>query len=174
MYAVVGCSECSALWIVEGRPETTECPRCGSTRQFSKRRKFVTTEDEDHAREVRSSMLANRSGYGDAFADLDSFSEMDAATDEAVVSDDEYLEAAGIDPDEVAAAGERADAAGGGSVSKKERVREAVRELDRPTEDDIVAYCAEHGVSDEYARRTLEKLARSGEVSESRGVYRLL
>ncbi|QDX40733.1 DUF5817 domain-containing protein [Salarchaeum sp. JOR-1] len=175
MYAVVGCSECSALWILEGRPETTECPRCGSTRQFSKRRKFVTTEDEDHAREVRSSMLANRSGYGDAFADLDSFSEMDAATDEAVVSDDEYLEAAGIDPDEVAAAGERADSGGsGGSVSKKERVREAVRELDQPTEDDIVAYCGEHGVGAEYARRTLEKLARSGEVSESRGVYRLL
>jgi len=173
VYAVVGCSECSALWILEGRPETTECPRCGSQRQFSKRRKFVTTEDEDHAREVRSSMLAARSGYGDAFADLDSFSEMEAATDEAVVSDDEYLDAVGVDPDAVAEAGERAESSGG-SVSKKERVREAVRTLDQPTEDDIVAYCAEHGVSADYARRTLEKLARTGEVSESRGVYRLL
>lgn len=174
MYAVVGCSECSALWIVESRPETTQCPRCGHRKDYAKRRKFVSTEDEDHAREVRSSMLANRAGQGDAFADLDSFADLEADTEREVVSDDEYLEAAGIDPDEVREAGERAESSSGGSVSKRERVREAVRELDGPTEADIVSYCAEHGVGESYARKALEKLVRAGDVSESRGTYRLL
>src|SRR6056297_2742917 len=77
MYAVVGCSDCQALKIVEGRPETTQCPRCGKRRTFEKLKKFVETDDEDHAREVRSSMLATRQGEGEAFAELDSFSEMD-------------------------------------------------------------------------------------------------
>ena len=101
MYAVVGCSDCSALWIVEGRPETTQCPRCGSRKQVEKLKQFVTTDDADHAREVRASMLATRSGHGDAFANLDDFATMDEYVDEDVVSDDEYLESAGIDTDEV-------------------------------------------------------------------------
>ena len=83
MYAVVGCSEWSARWVVEGRPETTQCPRCGGRRQHAKRRKFVETDDENHAREVRASMLANRQGHGDDFAELESFAEMDRRGEEA-------------------------------------------------------------------------------------------
>lgn len=173
MYAVVGCGECSALWIVEGRPETTQCPRCGKRRAYAKRRKFVTTEDEDHAREVRSSILANRSGHGEAFADLDSFAEMESDTAERVVGDDEYLETAGLDADEVRAAGERAERSEG-SVSRRERVREALRELDSPTADEVVAYCAEHGVEESFVRSALERLVRAGEAVESGGEYRPL
>lgn len=173
MYAVVGCGECSALWIVEGRPETSECPRCGKRRAYAKRRKFVTTEDENHAREVRSSMLANRSGHGEAFADLDSFAEIESDTEEGVVSDDEYLAASGVDADEVRAAGERADTSGE-SVSRRERVRAALRDLDSPTADGVVAYCSEHGIEESFVRTALERLVRSGEASESGGRYRLL
>lgn len=171
MYAVVGCSDCSALWVVEGRPETTQCPRCGSRKQFEKLKQFVTTEDVDHAREVRASMLATRSGHGDAFANLDDFATMDEYVDEDVVSDDEYLESAGVDTEEVAAAGERAESTTT-TVSRKERVERALEELDRPTEDEVVAYCEEHGVPADYARNALEKLVRAGEASESRGRYR--
>lgn len=173
MYAVVGCSDCSALWVVDGRPETTQCPRCGSRKQFEKLKQFVTTEDVDHAREVRASMLATRSGHGDAFAKLDDFATMDEYVDEDVVSDDEYLENAGLDTDEVAAAGERAESQST-TVSRKERVERALKELDRPTEDEIVAYCEEHGVPGDYARDALEKLVRVGEASESQGRYRSL
>ncbi|MFB6077708.1 MAG: DUF5817 domain-containing protein [Halarchaeum sp.] len=172
MYAVVGCSECSMLWVVEGRPERTECPRCGTSRAHAKRKQFVTTEDREHAAEVRASMLANRSGFGDAFADLDSYAAMGERAAESVVDDDEYLDGAGVDAGEVAAAAARASS--GGSVSRKERVREALRELDAPDEDDVAAYCEEHGVSGEYAREALARLVRRGEASESRGVYRLL
>jgi len=174
MYAVVGCSDCSALWIVEGRPDASECPRCGARRKFAKRRKFVTTEDEDHAREVRASMLANRRDEGEAFAELDSFSELERQAAEAGMDDDEYLNRAGIDADEVAAAGDRAGSGRGGGQSRKETVLAALRELDRPTEDEVVEYAAERGVPGDYVRDALGKLARRGEVSEHRGEYRLL
>jgi hypothetical protein len=181
MYAVVGCSDCQALWIVEGRPETSECPRCGAQRQYAKRRKFVSTDDEDHAREVRSSILANRQGHGDAFAELDSFAELDEQVDAVGPTDEEYLEGSGLDVDAVAKAGERAESgrgkeggAGGGSRSRQQVVRDAVRDLDDPTEDAVVAYADDHGVPADYTRRALEKLVRAGEATENRGVYRLV
>lgn len=175
VYAVVGCSECDMLWVVEGRPETSQCPRCGTRRPYAKRRKFVSTEDEDHAREVRASILANRQGHGDAFAELDSFAEIDEYVDEVGPDDAEYLEASGVDPDEVAAAGERAEgSSAGGGRSRQETVRAALRELDEPTGDDVVAYASERGVPEGYTRKALEKLVRAGEATENRGVYRLV
>jgi len=172
MYAVVGCSDCSALWVVDGRPETTQCPRCGSRKQFVNLKQFVTTDDADHAREVRASMLANRSGHGDAFAEMDDFATMNRYVDEDVVSDDEYLTSAGIDTDEVEAAGKRAETSTTNSMSRKQRVQQALLDLDQPTEDEIVDYCTEHGVPADYTRKALEKLVRAGEASESRGQYR--
>src|SRR6056297_858299 len=138
MYAVVGCSECSALWIVEGRPGTSQCPRCGQRRQHDKRRRFVETDDEDHAREVRGSMLANRQGHGDAFAELDSFAEMDRQVDDAGVDDETYLDASGVDSEAVASAADRADRGAGGGTSRKETVLQALRDLEDPTEADVV------------------------------------
>jgi len=172
MYAVVGCGECGALWLVEGRPETSQCPRCGTTRAYEKRREFVTTDDEDHAREVRASMLAARGGHDDAFADLDSFAELETRVDEAGVDDETYLEESGVDSDAVAAAADRLES--GGSRSREELLRAALRELDEPRAEDVVAYAREHGVPAADTERALEKLVRAGEVSENRGVYRLL
>ncbi|WP_135304013.1 DUF5817 domain-containing protein [Haloarcula amylovorans] len=174
MYAVVGCSECSALWVVEGRPETTQCPRCGKRRQHAKRRKFVETDDEAHAREVRASMLANRQGHGDDFAELDSYAEMERQADESGIDDETYLEASGLDSERVAAAGERAEQGATNGSSRKETVLSALRELDSPTEDAVVAYAEEREVPADYTRDALAKLVRAGAVSESRGTYRLL
>lgn len=174
MYAVVGCTDCSALWIVEGRPETTACPRCGKRRQFSKLRKFVETEQKEAAAEARASMLANRGGEGEAFAATDSFAEMDDYVTEAGMSDEEYLEEAGLDTDEVAAAGERAESGSGGGTSRKETVEAALRELDSPTEEEIVAYAAERGVPEAYTEQALERLHRQGDITVSGGTYRPL
>jgi len=170
MYAVVGCGECQALWIVEGRPERSGCPRCGTTRKYEKRREFVTTENEDHAREVRASMLAARQGEDEAFAELDSFAELDDQVEDAGIDDETYLSASGLDPETVAAAGESET----GSQSREEVVRAALRDLDAPTETDIVAYAGERGVPESYTQRALAKLVRRGEASESRGTYRPL
>lgn len=174
MYAVVGCSECSNLWIIEGRTETTQCPRCGSRKAYKKRKKFVETDDANHARDVRASMLANRQGEGDAFAKLDSFGNLADDVADGVVSDEEYLEESGLDVGEVEAAGDRDPRGSTRSGSKKEIVERALEELERPTEDEVAEYAGERGVSAEYVEDALEKLARRGEVSESRGRYRRL
>ncbi|SEW21298.1 DUF5817 domain-containing protein [Natrinema salifodinae] len=174
MYAVVGCSECSHLWIIEGRSETTQCPRCGSRKAYEKRKKFVETDDAAHARDVRASMLANRQGEGEAFAKLDSFAELEDDVADGVVDDAEYLEESGLAVDEVEAAGDRDPRGPARSGSKKEIVKAALDALDEPTEDEVVEYAAERGVEAEYASDALEKLARRGVVSESRGRYRLL
>jgi hypothetical protein len=174
MYAVVGCGDCSALWIVEGRPDTSQCPRCGTTRKYEKRRQFVTTDEEDHAREVRSSMLANRQDLGEEFAGLDSFAEMDEYVDESGIDDETYLDASGVDTDEVAAAAERSEGSAGGSLSRKETVQQALRELDEPDESAVVAYASERGVPESYTRNALQKLLERGEATETRGRYRPL
>ncbi|WP_339104886.1 DUF5817 domain-containing protein [Haloterrigena salinisoli] len=174
MYAVVGCSECSNLWIIEGRSETTQCPRCGARKAYEKRKKFVETDDASHARDVRASMLANRQGEGEAFAELDSFDALEDEVADGVVDDDEYLAESGLDVDEVSAAGERDPRGPTRSGSKKEIVERALEDLERPTEDEIVDYAGERGVSAEYVRDALEKLVGRGEVSESRGRYRRL
>jgi hypothetical protein len=173
MYAVVGCSDCQALWIVEGRPERSECPRCGTTRKYDKRREFVTTDDEDHAREVRSSMLAARQDMDDEFADLASFADLETQVEEAGIDDETYLEASGLDSEEIAEAAERRTGSGG-SRSREETVRAAISEQSDPTAEDILAYAEEHGVDRAYVERALDKLVRAGEATESGGTYRLL
>ena len=173
MYAVVGCSDCGALWVLSGRPDTSGCPRCEKRHRFSKLKKFVTTEDENHAREVRASMLANRAGHGDAFADVEDFTTLEDFVDDAGMSDDEFLERSGVDADEVAAVGERAEQSTR-SLGKRAAVETALQELDRPTEAEVKAFAAEHGVDGEYVERALSKFERAGEISKSDGRYRTL
>lgn len=174
MYAVVGCSDCRALWVVEGRPETTQCPRCGSRKQFDSLKRFVTADDPDRARQARAAMLAERQDREGAFAELDDFATMERYLDEAGIDEETYLESGGVDPDAAAAAGERAGQGQGGSKSRREIVLDALAALDEPTIEDVRAYASERGVPDEYVERALTKLVRAGEVSESRGTYRLL
>lgn len=174
MYAVVGCSECSHLWLLEGRSETTQCPRCGSRRAYEKRKKFVETEDADHARDVRASMLANRQGEGEAFAELESYATLETRVDGGVIDETAYLESSGLDAEKIDAAGERDPRGPNRRGSKKDVVTRALEELEEPTEDEVVTYAGNRGVSAEYVRRALEKLARHGEVSERRGRYRAL
>jgi hypothetical protein len=170
MYAVVGCSDCEMLWIVEGRPERTECPRCGASRNHEARRKFVRTDDEDHAREVRASMLAARSDQSEAFAELDSFAALEAQVESAGIDDETYLAESGIDPEAVEAAGDRDT----GRQSREQIVRGAVRDLDEPTAEAVRSYASERGVPADYTDRALEKLEQAGELLERDGVLRLL
>lgn len=121
MYAVVGCDRCSSLWVVEGRPETTRCPRCRKRHRYETRKKFVVTDDAEHAREARANMLAERGTAGDEDIDLD-FAAMGREADEPGMSDEEYLEESGIDADAVAdagsATGNRATGAGSRTGSR--------------------------------------------------------
>lgn len=172
MYAVVGCGECGALWVLEGRPDTSRCPRCGTTRQFDARREFFTSEDADEARQARASMLASRSDHGAAFEALDSFAGLEAAVAEAGIDDETYLAESGLDVTAIEAV--EADESGSGGGGIEGVVRAALRELERPDEEAVVGFAAERGVSREAVERVLTGLRRSGEVTERDGGYRLL
>jgi DNA-directed RNA polymerase subunit RPC12/RpoP len=178
MYAVVGCNECGTRWLLSDPDEadSAQCPRCGKRHRTRKLKRFYQSEDRDAARQVRAAILAERSGHKDAFDDLESVAEMEARVADAGVDDEEYLTGSGLDADEVTEAGERATSrhTGGGSRSRPDVVRDALREADRPTESDVVDYAVEAGVPAEAARDVLDRLTRRGEVTESRGVYRLL
>lgn len=173
MYAVVGCSSCDALWIVEGRPETTSCPRCRSRHQFDRLKRFVTTEDKDEAREVRAAMLADRQDQSDAYESLDSVGDMESVLDEVGIEDGEFLAAKGVDPDAAAAAGDEATASAT-RKSRRERVLDALRTLDEPSEAEVVAHATERGVPEDYVRTALEKLTRAGEITRTPDGYRLV
>jgi len=175
MYAVVGCRDCRALWVVEGRPDGTRCPRCGTRRQFDKLRTFVETDDADEAKQARAALLARQQGQSEAFADLDPFGALEDRAADAGPDEETYLEEAGVDSEAVAEADERAEhGAGRGGPGRVETVRAAVRDLDDPTEADVVAYATERGVDAETAAETLDRLVARGEVLENRGTYRLV
>lgn len=171
MYAVVGCSNCQALWIVADRPETTTCPRCGTRHQFERLKQFATTEDREEAREVRSAMVADAQDQAAAYERLDSVSELGRAAADRVVDDAEYLDAHGLDPETVAAAGEQS---AGGARSRRERILAALETLEEPTEDAVIEYATDRGVPAEAVREALEKLAREGTIVREGARYRLL
>ena len=171
MYAVVGCGECSALWVVEGRPATTSCPACRKRHRFETLKKFVETERADAAREARTTLLTARSDH--APDELDSFAELESRAEAGGLGEEEYLEATGIDAERVCAAGERTTETRG-TQSRVDVVREALAELDDPTEEAVVAYAEDRNVPREFAERALSRLVRRGAASEHRGRYRPL
>ena len=175
MYAVVGCSACDHLWLLSDprTAETATCPRCGRTHQTKKLRRLAEDEDREAARQARSALLAKRGGNSEAFAEIAHVAEMEHDLDDTGVDDREYLAESGLDPDAVAAAGERASSRKQ-SRSRDEIVRDAIRDHDAPTADDVEAYAESHGVPGEKAQELLEALVRRGEVSESDGTYRLI
>lgn len=175
MYAVVGCTDCHALWLLSDpeSAETATCPRCGRRHRTGRLKRLFAAADRETAREARASMLADAADATDSFESTPSVAEMDAETDAPAVDDDEYLDAAGIDPDAVAAAGERSDRRSR-SRSRPEVVRDALRELDDPDESDVVAYAAANGVPEDAAADLLDRLVRRGEATAHGGTYRLL
>ncbi|MFB6146789.1 MAG: DUF5817 domain-containing protein [Halobacteriaceae archaeon] len=176
MYSVVGCTDCGAFWVVEGRPDTTACPRCDRRHQFDRLEQFVETADRDAAREARAALLAERSGETEAFEAVDAYADLEDAVESSGVDDETYLAASGVDPDAVAAAGERAaeGRGGGGSTDRVTVVREAVAALDDPDAEAVVDRAASRGVDPERAREVLARLRRSGDVVERNGTLRLV
>ncbi|MFC7202238.1 DUF5817 domain-containing protein [Haloferax namakaokahaiae] len=177
MYAVVGCTNCSNMWLLSDpkASKTATCPRCGRRHQTKKLRHFFESDDKDAARQARAALLAKKHGDSAEFAQVEHVSDLGRQVEESGIDDREYLEGSGLDADEVFQAGERAENKGNsGSPDRVTIIRDAVRDGDRPTEDEIVAVAVERGVPAEKAQDVLEKLRRRGEVSESRGRYRLL
>lgn len=174
MYAVVGCSNCDALWVVEGRPETTGCPRCQRRHTFDSLKQFATAETADEAREARSQLMAARSGHPDLLETVPSYATLTERLDSVGVSESEYLTASGLDPEALAAAGERAMRGSQTSGSKRELLMSILEEHPGSTAGEIRSYAGDDRISESYVDRALDRLARAGQVTERDGEYRLL
>ena len=169
-YAVVGCSHCGTLWILDGGTETATCPGCGTRHTRSKLRSLVETDDVDRARTMRARLLADRTGATGSGTDLDSFVVDSDRTDTPVVDDDEYLGAAGLDAAAIAAA----TTSKSRKRSKQEIVFLAIEAVDDPTRDNIIDYTAKYGVPQDYTDRMLDRLIEAGSVTVSDGRFRVL
>jgi len=171
MYAVVGCTDCGSYWLLTDpdQSESATCPTCGRRHQTTKLKRFFESEDRDAAREARAALLAKKQGNSEAFADVAHVSELEAEVEESGLSETEYLEESGLDPDAVQEAG---DTAGDRSRSRDEIVRDAVR--DGGTEAEILERAVEGGVPRGAAEKLLEKLRRQGEVIQSGEELRLV
>lgn len=172
MFAVVGCGDCAAVWVVEGEPATTGCPRCGRRHRFASLRRLAEAEDEATARAARTAILADRHGTAEERPpDMALPDDLDGVG----IDDETYLAGAGIDTSAVEAAGERAErgrAAGG--RSQIEIVRAALRDLDEPDAAAVVAYARDRGVPEAATRNLLAQLVEAGEAIVDSGQYRLL
>jgi predicted nucleic acid-binding Zn-ribbon protein len=171
MYAVVGCSNCGARWIVEGRPETTSCPRCGTRHQFDRLKAFGRTEDLAAAREIRASLLAADQDREAAFESIDSVPEMEEQAATGVVTDEEYLAGKGVDPDAVAAADEPNDS---GPSGRREQVLAIIDSLEEPTASTVVEHAADQGIDPDWVREALGKFERQGTIVQGPSGYRRL
>ncbi|WP_018258845.1 DUF5817 domain-containing protein [Halomicrobium katesii] len=97
-YAVVGCSECQSLWLLEDdNSQAAHCPTCGTRHQRDALRPLAQAEDRDVASQQRTALLADRAGAADA--DLDPYWAQDARAAEVVVDDRTYLNGLGVAPE---------------------------------------------------------------------------
>jgi DNA-directed RNA polymerase subunit M/transcription elongation factor TFIIS len=103
MYAVVGCNNCSNLWLLSNADaaETATCSRCGKTHQTQKLRRFFESEDHAEARQARAAILAGKQGANEAFQQVDSVAEMERRLDDAGIGDREFLERSGFDAETI-------------------------------------------------------------------------
>ena len=173
MYRVVGCSNCETLWIVEDEPDTTQCPRCRTRHQFRRLQPFVVTDSKAEARDVRSALLAARQDADGAAETLDSVADIEETLEDIGIEDDEFLAKHGLDAENIEAEAEAA-IEGPSKKSRRERVLEAVRELEEPDESAIIAYATDRGVPEDYVQTVLAKLSRTGEITRTSDGYRLL
>lgn len=153
MYSVVGCADCGSIWIVEDAPDTTTCPRCGTRHRFDSLRKLAETEEQAAARRARSTILAERADDVDGQPD---FEELERA----------------VESDRHTMTGSTTTREPG--QSREAVVRRAIRTIEAPDDEAIVAFAADNGVPEDAARRVLMGLQRSGQVTAEDGRYRLL
>jgi len=97
-YAVVGCSDCQALWLLDETvgDSTTTCPTCGTQHRRESLRTLAEAEDRAVANQQRSALLAERAGAADA--ELDPYWEQAMRADDPIVDDRAYLDGLGLDP----------------------------------------------------------------------------
>lgn len=173
MYTVVVCPNCRYCWIVQDRPDRTNCRRCQKSHQFGNLRKFHKTEQLTEARHARTTVRAEVLGDTSDFETAKEAGDLDVELD-SVVDETEYLEAQGIDVTELELVEERATSGSKSTRSEIQIVRDAISETTAPTETDVVRYANEHDVSEAAVQKILKKLKHDGAVIQTSDGFRIL
>lgn len=153
-HAVVGCTECSGLWIITPDPDTAICPRCGTRHQTTKLRKLATTTSKTQARELRGRLLAEQHGV-----------------DADAIENTSYLTVEPDIDDPTKPTTETTDSAV--TLSKPELLEHTIHTLDTPTQETILDAMTAHGLKAEETTTLLEKLRHDGAIIKENDEYRL-
>lgn len=143
-YTVVSCANCEEVWIVEGNPERSQCPRCEKTRKFKLLKKYRSYDDIEKARIVRAKVKAaiggNEDGFNQAFEDGSI-----SAKDIDIFSGSRFSK--------------------NQSKSFDEIVKEGISKSD--TIDEVVEYCEQRGYGEEKVKKYIEKKKVKGDIIQS-------
>lgn len=160
---VTVCPDCKYVFIVKKTPETTACGRCRSRHTFTELKHYYQSEDAEAARKVRAKVQASVQDLGEDYDRAKERGVLEAEVEQAI-TDDEYLDQHGVDPEEVADAEERATEGPAHDKSKKDIVLDAVREQDQPDRDDVAEYARQYGMDPDRALTMLDKFRQNGDV----------
>jgi hypothetical protein len=169
MHHVVGCSNCDNLWIAYDEPKTTSCTLCGERYKFRKLKKLYSDPDEEKAKQALTLKQAEVNDVEHIEEKLRNSKMFDTDVKRAI-SDEEYLKRKGVSVD-----GDEDDGTDFSSLSDEELVMEAVSEVDEPTEENIISFTEQYGVSEKKTREMIDRLCLNGEAMRKRnGEIRLL
>lgn len=174
MYTVVVCPNCEYCWIVDDRPDRTTCGRCSKSHQFSKLRKFHSTEDTAEAKQARQTVRANVIDDTEGFERAKEAGNLNIELDNAI-DEEEYLKEKGMNTAALADVEERATS-GTATVSKPqpEIVRDAITDGGAESESDVVEYAVERDVPPDAAKRIFSKLRDQGDLVKTQDGLRLI
>ncbi len=175
MYTVVGCSQCESVKIVAGGSATTVCTRCQNRIDVGSARTIFESEDLEAAKEARSVAMARRDGFEHLVEEIVQQEVVDDQVSEQVV-DEELLRKEGVDTGEAEAAGEVDRSKTDGESKPQVRiVKDAVEFLDQPTDEDVVEFAVDRGVSAERVEEIVDRMCMQGEAMRTKaGEIRLL
>ena len=169
MYVVVGCSSCHAFWVHDGSGETAGCPGCGTRHRLDQVKVFARTETATAARTARGALLAARDGRDPS--ELPGYTELEDDIADPLVTDRAVLRAHGIDPDRVAAAGDRAMAPRG-RVDQQTRIRQTIDAMEQPSVGAVVD--ALDDIPPKIVEATVDGMLRDGALVRTDEGLRLL
>lgn len=144
-YTVVSCANCEEVWIVEGNPERSKCPRCEKTRKFKLLKKYKSYDNIRKARLVRAKVKAAIAGDEEDF-DKALEEDMVLAENEDIFSGSRF--------------------ASSSAQSFESVVREAVEKFD--SIEEISEYSEEHGYDSDRVEKYISKKKLNGEIIENK------
>lgn len=161
-HAVVGCSDCSNLWIITAGNETSSCPRCGTQYPLTKLRKLATTTDKTHARELRGQLLAEQHGTPEQSPEETSYTTLEAELDTKNTPAAPSTSETETTPHRLS------------HGSKRDLLEHTIKTLEHPTLASIQDAMETNGIDPAQTEALLDKLRQDGSLIKENELYRVV